>query len=366
MTDGPLQQAIAREIAVDGPMPLDRFWSRAMTDPEHGYYAAGQPIGEAGDFTTAPEISQIFGELIGLWLVETWQALGAPNPFLLVEFGPGRGQLIADALRAAGAASPEFTAGARLLLVEASQPFRAQQAERLKAYDPAWADDWRGAVAAEPDLPLFAVANEFLDALPIRQFARVQDTWRERLVAETDDGFHFAHGPETELPAGAAISDLGSPPEGAILEYAPERAAFADGLGRRLADSDGAALIVDYGHGASRYGDSLQALADGKPSDPLAAPGAADLTSHVDFARLRAVAEVAGARAWGPIDQGVFLLRLGAEQRAAALAANADAAGQAAVAQALRRLTHPLAMGTLFKAMALLPAIHLPPAGFEE
>jgi len=364
-----LSQELRRLILADGPLPLDAFWRAAMTTPDHGYYMKGAPIGEKGDFTTAPEISQIFGELIGLWLVEAWTHAGKPEPFALVELGPGRGQLMADALRAARVA-PDFLAAARLILVEASPSLRAEQAERLAAYNPEWLSEWTEALDAAADLPLFLIANEFLDALPIRQYERVGQTWRERLVdVDGDGGFAFALGDPAEPPVDRRLGlplDLAAAPEGAVLELAPDRQSLATAVAAHLGHMDGAALIFDYGHGSARLGDSLQALRGGRPADVLAAPGEADITSHVDFYSLIRAADKAGARAWGPIDQGVFLLRLGAAERAKALEAKASPEAAAAIAQGLRRLVNPLAMGSLFKAVALLPQVYPPPAGFDE
>lgn len=357
MAERPLTAILRQRIAMEGPLALDDFWRAAMTTPEYGYYMRGQPIGAAGDFTTAPEISQIFGELIGLWLVACWDQAGRPERFDLVELGPGRGQLMADALRAARMA-PEFRAAARLVLGEASRSLQKVQAEKLADANPTWREDWREALAG--DAPMFLVGNEFLDALPIRQFQHDGQRWRERRVAY-EDGFVFIAG-DAASPSGLPE---GEPPEGAIFETAPEREEAATAVARRLARTGGAALLVDYGHGASKLGDSLQALQDGRPADPLAEPGAADVTSHVDFASLIRAAAAVGARGWGPVEQGTFLLRLGAEARAAALQQRAEPEAAAAVGQGLRRLVHPLAMGGLFKALALTPMSSPAPAGFE-
>ena len=360
----PLAAALGQRIQAKGPIRLDAFWAEAMTAPDHGYYMAGAPIGAGGDFTTAPEISQIFGEMIGLWLVEAWMQAGRPKPFALVELGPGRGQLMADALRAAGVA-PEFLEAAELILVEASPAMRREQSARRLPLAPIWRPDWKAGLAAAADKPLFLVANEFLDALPIRQLQRVGDGWRERMVEfDAEDGFRFALGDAVEPPDRPSL-DLAAAPEGGILEWGAERERLAAAVARHIADADGAALLIDYGHVGAKLGDSLQALRDGKPADPLAAPGAADITSHVDFESVVAAAERAGARAWGPVEQGAFLLRLGAEARAARLARDAAPADAEAVAQGLRRLVDPLRMGALFKALALLPAVYPPPAGYK-
>ena len=319
----------------------------ALGHPEHGYYTTRDPFGAAGDFVTAPEVSQMFGELLGLWLAQVWADQGGP-PFVLAELGPGRGTLMRDALRAA-ARQPGFTAAARLWLVETSPALRATQAALLPEAR------WAARVEDLPEGPLFLLANEFLDALPIRQFQRVESLWREREVGP--DGFRWrAPHPDAALDARFPLL-----PDGAIAEVSPEAEAAAAHLGARIARDGGAALIVDYGawDGA---GDTLQAVAGHAFADPLAAPGEADLTAHVRFRALAAAARP--ARAFGPAGQGAFLERLGITARAAVLARGRPAAVQAAVAAAHRRLTHPDEMGTLFQALALLPREAPVPPGF--
>jgi len=361
-----LATRLRARISADGPMPLEDFWRAAMTDPAGGYYTQGQPIGGDGDFTTAPEISQIFGELIGLWLVDAWDRAGQPSAFALVELGPGRGQLMADVRRAA-ALAPGFGRACRLILGEASPTLRAAQERRLPGADAIWREDWRQALEAANDLPLFLVANEFLDALPVRQYAFKDRAWRERRVGlnADGDGFVFVLADISQTDAPAPLATLGAPPEGAILEHGAEQAALAAAIAGRIAQHGGAALIVDYGHGSDRLGDSLQALRGGAPADPLDAPGAADITAHVNFQSLIAAALASGAAAWGPVDQGAFLLALGAEARADALKRQATPEAAAEIDRSLRRLLHPLAMGSLFKALAILPPDAPSPAGFQ-
>lgn len=366
LDESPLTRRLKAEIAAAGPMPLEEFWRQAMTAPDGGYYMSGAPIGADGDFTTAPEISQIFGELLGLWLVDCWDRAGRPDRFTLMELGPGRGQLMADALRAAKMA-PAFLKSARVVMVDASPSLRAVQEAALATAGltqlPEWRANWREAIQDDDGAPLFLIGNEFLDALPIQQFQLVESAWRSRMVGLDDaQDFVFVHGPSAtpDLPQGLDI-----PPAGAVLEHAPERSEAAKVMAERIAQSGGAGLLVDYGYTATRFGDSLQALAGGKPANPLHAPGQADITSHVDFASLSAAAHAGGAAAHGPVDQGVLLLRLGAEARMAALARNAAPEAAAAIAQGLRRLIHPLHMGSLFKALAITPKTVPPPAGFE-
>ena len=312
---------------------LDAFMARANA----AYYAARDPY---ADFTTAPEIFQGFGEVLGLWAAVVWQQMGAPEPVLLAEAGPGRGTLMADALRAIGAAAPAFRAALLLHLVECSPRLRALQAARLPAAT------WHADTGSLPPGPLLLLANEFLDALPVRQFVRRGAGWTERHVGP--EGF-------VELPAAAPDPDAPrlDAAEGAVVEVNEAARAWADALGRRLAAQGGAALVIDYGPAHRTPGDSLQALRFRAPADPLAAPGEADLTAHVDFAALAAAARAAGAAVQGPVPQGVFLARLGLAQRGHALARGQPPARAAALMQAVRRLTEPHAMGRLFKAMAL-------------
>jgi SAM-dependent MidA family methyltransferase len=323
--------------------------------PEHGYYATRDPFGAAGDFVTAPEISQMFGELVGAWAAQAWADAGAPDPVVLAELGPGRGTLMKDALRAA-AGMPGFRAAARLWLVETSPVLRARQAEALGAYAPAWA----GSLAGLPAGPLVVLANEFFDALPIRQFQRIDALWRERLVGLGDGRLVAVWG----APRGDAELDRRFPQaaDGAVVEVSAAGEAAAAALGARIARQGIAALVVDYGAEAGS-GDTLQALKRHAPADPLAEPGEADLTAHVGFSALAAAARP--ARSWGPVPQGAFLERLGITARARALARRGGAAAEA-VAAAHRRLTHPEEMGNLLRVLALTPDDAPPPPGFEQ
>jgi NADH dehydrogenase [ubiquinone] 1 alpha subcomplex assembly factor 7 len=313
-------------------------------------------LGAAGDFITAPEVSQMFGELIGLWCAETWRQMGAPARVVLAELGPGRGSLMADALRAADAL-PAFRAAAEVHLVEISPALRAAQAERLRGQAVAWHERFDEVPAG----PLLLLANEFFDALPVRQFQRRADGWHERLVAASGEGFAFVLAPEP-LP-GATIPDRAAA-TGGTVELAPAREALMAAIAARLAADGGAALIVDYGDGAGT-GDTLQAVRRHGFADVLADPGTADLTAHVDFGALARAARSAGARVFGPVEQGAFLTALGIEARAVRLAASSAPETARAVRAGLDRLVEPEQMGRLFKAMAVtapgLPA----PAGFE-
>lgn len=314
------------------PERLDRFMARANAL----YYATRDPF---ADFTTAPEISQVFGELIGLWAAVTWKLLGSPTPVSLVEAGPGRGTLMADALRAVRRAAPEFAAALHIHLIETSSRLRAAQASRLPDAI------WHHTLSTVPDQPLILLANEFLDALPIRQFVRRGLGWTERFVLA--DQWVEQPADSDQVPAGRAAT------EGAIVEVNKSARAFITELARRLCRHQSAALLIDYGPLRSAAGESLQALADKRPVSPLSPPGSADLTAHVDFADLAETAIAHGASPHGPIPQGVFLRALGLFQRTELLARNRSPAERATLTEAAQRLADPTAMGDLFKVMAI-------------
>lgn len=349
----PLGTLVAERIAAQGPMRLDAYMALCLGHPEHGYYMRRDPLGRGGDFITAPEISQMFGELIGAWMAAVWAEQGAPDRFVLAELGPGRGTLMQDALRAT-AALPGFEAAADLWLVETSPLLRARQAERLARHAPRWA----AGLGDLPAGPLIVIANEFFDALPIRQFQRIGPFWRERLVGP---GLAFLWG----RPEGDAGLDARFPlaPDGAIVEVNGPAEALAGALAARIGAAGGAALILDYG-AWDGTGDTLQALRGHAPADPLAEPGLADLTAHVRF---KALAEAAAGhvRASGALTQGQLLERLGIAARARALARGKSPAEAAGVAAAYRRLTHAEEMGQLFQALAFTPLGLPPPPGFD-
>ncbi|MEM8576810.1 MAG: SAM-dependent methyltransferase [Pseudomonadota bacterium] len=350
-----LRDALIARIAAEGPLRLDAYMAEALLHPEHGYYTTRDPLGAVGDFTTAPEISQMFGELIGLSLAQAWLDQGAPAPFTLAELGPGRGTLMADALRAC-ARMPGFVDAAQVTLIEASPTLRAVQAKTLAAHAPVWLDDAHGL----PEAPLFAIANEFFDALPIRQFQRAGGGWAERMVGAAEGALHLGLGPAQPQPALA--HRLADTNDGDLVEDRPAAAPILNALSARIAAHGGAALIVDYGDWRSA-GDTLQALHGHAPVDPLDGPGTADLTAHVDFEALATAA--APARYSRVTPQGVFLERLGITARAQALAQRLEGPALEAHIAAHRRLTHPGEMGTLFKVMALYPEGAAPPPGTE-
>jgi SAM-dependent MidA family methyltransferase len=335
-----LKARLEAEIAATGPISIAEFMMRCLHDPKDGYYATRPALGAAGDFITAPAISQMFGELIGVWLIETWRAMGAPAPFVLAEAGPGDGTLMGDVLRVARGA-PDFLAGAELWLLEASAPLKALQAEKLAGWDVHWA-----ASLTEPPAgrPLLLVANELLDCLPTRQYRRTGEGWAEQVVGLDARGA-LAFGLRPAPPPGPEA------PVGALIERSPAQEAFAQELAERIVGAGGAALLIDYGRAAPDCGDTLQAVAGHRKVDPLAAPGEADLTVHADFPAVLAAARAAGAEA-ALLTQGEFLRRMGIEARAAALArAHPDRAAQ--IGRQLARLTAPDQMGEAFKAAAI-------------
>jgi NADH dehydrogenase [ubiquinone] 1 alpha subcomplex assembly factor 7 len=407
----PLGEILERRIKAEGPITIADYMSAALSHPEHGYYATRDPFGRRGDFITAPEISQMFGELIGLWCVSVWEAMGRPHRVLLAELGPGRGTLMADALRAVRGV-PEFSRAIELHLVETSPVLRQLQAEKLAAFAPIWHD----ALDDLPNGPLLLVANEFLDALPIHQLVRtefplpsreregpiarrwegegaasdmrarapspsrasrgprplpqgergIEPRWRERVVTLAEGGglrFDVADAPATlaaEIPP-----HLADAPPGSIIEINLGAVATARALAARLARGGGAALFIDYGHVRSACGDTLQAVRDHRRHELLVDPGTADLTAHVNFDRLAATLVAHGAAVHGPVTQGAFLGDLGIEPRAATLLERATPAQAIDISAALRRLIDGDQMGTLFKVLAATEP-HLPvPPGFS-
>src|SRR6056297_1033563 len=343
----PLAAQLAAQIGATGPMSLGDYMTACLMHPEHGYYTRRDPLGARGDFITAPEISQMFGELIGLSLAQAWLDQGAPAPFVLAEPGPGRGTLMADLLRATRRV-PGFHDALRLHLVETSPALRAAQAATLGRDDVTWCDR----VEDLPDAPLFLVANEFFDALPIRQFQRAGQGWRERVVGLDGDTLMPGLGPGGARPE--LDHRLDDTSDGDIVETCAPAAA--------IAARGGAALIVDYGDWRA-LGDTFQAVAGHAPADPFAAPGEADLTAHVDFESLaQAAAPAVHARL---CPQGTFLARLGIGARAEALAQGLSGAALDSHMAAFRRLTDADEMGTLFKALGLMPPGAAPPPGLE-
>lgn len=369
MASEPLIEVFARLIQATGPISVAHF----MAESNARYYTTRDPLGHGGDFITAPEISQMFGEMIGLWLADVWIRAGRPEPVAYVEAGPGRGTLAQDALRAAARQGlvPQVH------FVETSPALRALQRQRFP--QACWHDDFS---TLPGDCPLLIVGNEFLDALPVRQIVRMEGGWRERMVgwqpeagAERapgepgDTGYSAQQGRllpvAGDRPMDAAVpADRADLPEGAIIETCPAASAVVAEIAARLVAQGGTALLIDYGHDAPHTGSTLQAVRAHQKVDPFATPGEADLTALVDFSALVPVAQQAGARVEGIVPQGPFLQRLGIEARAQGLARSAPDHAQT-IARALARLVAPEEMGNLFKAMAV-SAPHWPAAaGFE-
>ncbi len=350
----PLARLLARQIEGAGPLPVAQWMALCLGHPEHGYYITRDPLGT--DFTTAPEISQVFGELIGAWFADLWTRAGAPSRVRLVELGPGRGTLMADLLRATSRV-PGFAAATTVHFVETSPVLRAAQAARVPAAQ------WHATLAEVPDdAPLLLVANEFFDALPVRQFVRTEAGWRERLVGY--DGRRFEPTLGTAAVEALVPKTLWASPPGSVVEVSPASTAVAAEIGARLRGDGGAALIVDYGHAGPVTGDTLQAVRGNTFADPYASPGEVDLTAHVDFTALAAAGRGDGVIAHGPVEQGSWLSAMGIDARLAALAGRATPAQAAALRAGAARLTAFDAMGTLFKILALTGRDWPQPVGF--
>ena len=360
----PLETEIRRRIAIAGPMPVNEYMTLCLTDGKHGYYTTRDPFGAGGDFTTAPEVSQMFGEMIGLWMVSVWKQMDSPKNLHVVELGPGRGTMMKDALRAAKVI-PAFLETVDIHLVEISPALMAYQKRTLEPLS--MPVSWHSALADVPAGPAIVVANEFFDALPISQAVKTERGWHERQV-EIDSAGYLAF---TVAPDPIPHFDTLLPP---ALRNAPEDSVFewrtgniAMELGTRLARTSGAALVIDYGHDQSATGDTLQAVGRHAYANPLSAPGSIDLTAHVDFQAMGNAIEAMGTNGFGPITQSQFLRRLGIVTRAASLKAKAADAAAANINSELRRLISEgeAGMGALFKAAAYAhPSLGVPP-GFE-
>lgn len=339
-----LETFLAAHIKSHGPIDVGQFMTMALGHPQHGYYMKQDPFGRGGDFTTAPEISQMFGEMIGAWAADIWMQMGSPARISLVECGPGRGTLMADIVRIL-----PFKDQCDVHFVEMSPVLRELQRKAVPKAT------WHESVESIPDnQPVILIGNEFLDALPMRQYEFVNGTWAERVVAIDGDGFVWGRrAAGVALPAGK---------DGDVFEVAPVRESFTQNMCALLKRAGGVGIMIDYGHSVSGMGDTLQAVAKHKYAPVLENIGDADLTSHVDFEAIGAAAAQAGAKVLGAVEQGEFLQRLGITARAAYLASKSKDAG--AIETALKRLTDSDQMGTLFKVMAFTYDPVLQPAGF--
>lgn len=358
-----LEDRLIALIRARGAITVADYMADALFHPQDGYYTSSAPIGAEGDFITAPEVSQIFGELIGLWLVQSWADMGSPPAFNLIELGPGRGVLMQDILRAARL-RPTFLDAAHVILVETSGRLRLEQRRRLK--DSGVRIDWKDRFADVEPAPALIVANEFFDCFPIRQFRRGATGWRERLVGLGPDGASLSFVlSETPPEPSIALPPKDEAPEGAVFEISEAAEAAADEIARALVERGGRALIIDYGHLHDGFGETLQAVRRHRFWPVLSAPGAADITAHVNFERLTRAAFNAGASAHGPVPQGAFLERLGLPFRLERLSHGKTREEVMALHQGAQRLVSPNAMGEIFKAFCIsapgLPA----PAGFQ-
>lgn len=347
-----LKQRLISMIQTSGPVSVAAYMDLCLHDRQHGYYATRPGLGE--DFITAPEISQIFGELIGLWLANEWQVLGKPDRLNLVEVGPGRGTLMADAWRAAGSA-PGFTQAAQLHFIEPSPVLRAKLADRFADQDPIFLDQFED---IPRDAPVLLIANEWLDCLPVQQYARVGDAWHERVIG-LDEAGELAFG----LNADALPPEINPDHSADMIEIQPGLKRLVDGCTDLFTGIQGRALLIDYGPSESTPSDTLRSYKFGQQIDPLAAPGESDLTCDVDFARLKRLCDDTDLSVSGPVSQSAFLLRLGAEARLNQLAKAHPETAQD-LYQGVRKLTDPAEMGERFQAICISHSALAPPAGF--
>ncbi len=349
--DSPLQSEIKKLIKSSGPMPVWRYMELCLMHPQHGYYISRDPLGREGDFTTAPEVSQMFGELLGLWAASVWKTMGSPSLLRLVELGPGRGTMMADALRALRVLPPLYQM-LNIHLVEINPVLRDKQKATLQA---ARNVSWHDSIDEVPDGPAIILANEYFDVLPIHQAVRRETGWHERVVVLDESGKLTFDAAPDPLPRFEVLLPplLRAAPAGAVFEWRPDTEIMK--IASRVRDQDGAALIVDYGHLRSDAGDTFQAIAGHSFTDPLQAPGQADVTAHVDFQALAQAAEDMGARVHGPVAQGDFLQRLGIETRAVTLMAKASHEVSEDISSALKRLIGGGrgGMGVMFKVLGI-------------
>lgn len=351
-THSSINAEIRKLIRSAGPMPVSRYMDICLTHPEYGYYRTRDPLGREGDFITAPEVSQMFGELLGLWAASVWQSMGSPNRVHFVELGPGRGTMMADMLRAMRVLPPFYQAAA-VHMVEINPALIERQRETLSGTNARI--QWHASFADVPEGPTIILANEYFDALPINQMIRKADGWHERVIDLDHNGqFIFSAAAEPQKHFEILLPPLvRAAPEGAIYEWRSNHEIMQ--IGRRVREFGGAALVIDYGHARSDAGDTFQAIARHTFADPLRNPGNADLTAHVDFEALALGVVDVGALAHGPVEQGTFLKRLGIERRAAGLIAKSSNEITAEVTAAIKRLagTGRGGMGSLFKVLGV-------------
>jgi len=355
----PLEVIIRDTIAERGPISVADYMQLALQHPELGYYRKGDPLGSSGDFTTAPEISQMFGEMIGLWCAETWRQMGKPTSFILLEMGPGRGTLMQDALRATGKIVG-FHDALKLSLMEINRTLREAQQERLGSHRPLYIED----LSELPPLPILAVANEFFDALPIRQFEKMLHGWGERFVGVVNGVLAFTLFPLKDAMLALIPGDLHEAKAGTIVEVSMPSLLIMRDLAAHIVTNGGAGIFVDYGYEVATGKPTLQAVSGHQSVDVLKRPGEVDLTAHVDFAALRRAAMLQQAGGQGPIAQGDFLRAMGIELRAGQLKQRSSPEQAKDIDTALSRLTGASEMGTLFKVMAIMHSSLNDLAGF--
>lgn len=358
----PLAEKIKALIRQTGPISVTDYFAMCLADPQFGYYRTREPFGAAGDFITAPEISQLFGEMMGIFLLHAWQRHGMPSPVRIVEVGPGRGTMMADMLRVIHKLSPALYEAASVHLVETSERLQKIQSQTLVEHK--WKISWHTGFDEVPGGFLLLAANELFDAIPIRQFVKTPEGFRERVVGlSADDELAFLAGTASIDPKMLPAPPAGVP-TGTIFETSPSREAVMAAMCERLQNNGGTAVIIDYGYMTTAFGDTLQAMLAHQYDPPLASPGEADITSHVDFESLMLQAQAAGVQVNGLMYQGDFLLGLGLIERASALGAGKDMLAQEAIRLGVERLagTGEGKMGELFKVLCVShPAVDLVP-----
>ncbi|WP_019218939.1 class I SAM-dependent methyltransferase [Bartonella florencae] len=343
-----LKEKIKEIIASHGPITVSEYMTMALTDPQFGYYQTQTPFGRTGDFITAPEVSQLFGEMIGIWLLANWKAHGCPQPFILVEIGPGRGTLMDDILRTIQKLSTTAFNTSEIFLIEISEKLAREQKKTLAPYQKQIHTIKN--FDQIPAKPLFFIANEFLDTLPINQYIKIGGEWKERRITINQDGDFIFIADSRKLPSSCLQSYCSQMPDGTIFEHAPSRHQFIQQLSNHLVQVTGSALLIDYGACDLAFGDTLQAISKHKFCDIFDAPGQHDLTSHVGFSFLKNIALEQGCFA-ETLEQGDFLLKMGLLERAKQLGSNQNATLQNKIHQDIERLAGPDQMGKLFKVL---------------
>ena len=359
----PLAQKLKKIIQTDGPISISKFMDLALNDKDYGYYQINEPFGVNGDFITSPEISQVFGELIGLWFLSSWRIAGCPKETKLIELGPGRGTLMADILRTVKKVESSFFKTAELHLVECSLSMRNRQALTLKDYDVTWHKN----LDSVPQGPSLIIANEFFDALPIDQYLLTNKGWHEKCITFNKDKniFEFTTVSVPNFDIAKFPSETFDSEANSVFERNRMSEKYADSIGQRIASNGIAALIIDYGYVNSSFGDTLQAVRGHKYQNPLFDIGRSDITAHVDFANLKKILEGHSIMVHGPVSQRKFLTDLGIEQRTMKLIETASEKQSTLLIKGCKRLIAERGMGSLFKVMSVTQKIVPIPEGFD-